>query len=136
MRYEAESSENKLMRALRAIVIGASAGAILLCLLFMLLSGILVAAKTLPQNLLSPLVLFACGLSSFFAGYVCIRIARMRGMLYGILSGLLLFAVVFAVGIIAINEPISFEALVKGLLMSLCGAIGGIIGVNKRKKRK
>lgn len=136
MRYEAESSDNKLMHALKAVVIGASAGALLLVLFLLVISGILVAAKSLPQNLLSPIVLVACGLSSFFAGYVCVRIARMRGMLYGILTGLLLFTVVFVEGVIAVNEPLSFEALVKGLLMTLCGAVGGIIGVNKRRKRK
>ena len=136
MRYGAESSENKLARALKAVIIGASTGAVFMVLLLMLLSGILLAAKTLPYSLLSPLVLVVCGVSSFFAGYICIRIAGIRGMLYGILSGLLLFAVVFVVGIIAVNEPVSFETLVKGLLMALCGAIGSIIGVNRRRRRK
>ena len=60
----------------------------------------------------------------------------MRGDALRHSDGVAAFTVVFVVGVIAVNEPLSFEALVKGLLMTLCGAVGGIIGVNKRRKRK
>jgi len=40
------------------------------------------------------------------------------------------------VSVAAIQEPLTQQSLLRGLLMVIAGAIGGVIGVNKKSKRR
>lgn len=76
--------------------------------------------------------------------YLCIGICGFReakhlgtnGLLAGAVCGLVYVAILFIIGCLA-NGEISFEAaaaLTAGICI-LCGAIGGIIGVNSGRRR-
>ncbi len=138
MRYEkAAGSENKLAPVIKALVWGVLVGAVVCMVLLLAFSFVFSRVPILPgDNILDPLVVIVCGLSALFGAYVTGRILRVKGMLYGIFCGLLLFAVVFIANLSAVHEPLSFLSLVKGLLMVLMGAVGGIWGVNRHVKRK
>lgn len=130
------NEEPKPIDALRSVVLGTAAGALMCIVCFIIFALLFVFAKTIPLTMIQPLVMLACALGAFVGGYVTIRLFRMQGMLFGILSGLLLFVLVWIVSAIAIREPLTLQALIKALLMILMGAVGGILGVNKKSHRR
>lgn len=137
MRYEkAGRVENQSMAVIKSVVFGLVAGAIVSIVCLLAFALFCSASKTIPQKLIQPFILVACALGSFIGGYVTVRLTRAQGMLYGMLSGLLLFGMISMVSVMAIQEAFTMLAVIKGILMVLMGAIGGIMGVNKRAKRK
>jgi putative membrane protein (TIGR04086 family) len=128
--------QGNMSKSIKSIVLGTAVGGIMCMLCLFVFAIFFVSAKVIPQTMIQPLILVSCALGAFIGGYITVRILRVQGLLFGILSGMLLFVIVCLVSVIAIREPFSTFALVKGVLMMLAGAIGGIIGVNKRSKRK
>lgn len=129
-------SDNQMLNGLRAIVFGTLFGVVLCVLCLLIASFAFVKAKTLPLNLIQIFILIICAFGAFWGGYITVRISKIRGMFYGMLSGLLLFAIQFVAGMIVTHDAITFYTLVKLFLMLLLGAIGGIVGVNKKSRRK
>lgn len=139
MRYDNKSTgkDSDLVSSIKAIVIGTSVGA-LACIAFLFLfSFIIVRTNSLPGSLIEGMVIAICAIGAFLAGYVAVRIYKSKGMLYGMAAGLLLFLIILLCSsIILKGGTITMMAFIKGILMVLLGAIGGIFGVNKRKRRK
>lgn len=129
-------AQSTMSKSVKSIVLGTAVGGILCMLCLLVFAAFFVGAKVIPQAMIQPLILASCALGAFMGGFVTVRILRAQGLMFGILSGLLLFAIVCLVSVIAIREPFSTFAFVKGILMMLAGAIGGIVAVNKRSKRK
>lgn len=136
MRYErAAASENRAFVTFRAIVIGTLAGAVI-CLVLLMIGALgFVSSKHIPQSVVSPVTIAVSAIGAIFAGYVTARILRVRGMLYGVLSGLLLYLLLFIAGVAAAGEALTVVAFIKLLVMALSGAVGGILAVNKKSRR-
>ena len=134
--YDKNGETQGIGRSVKSIVLGTAIGGVVCILCLVLFALLFVISKRIPQTMIQPLILVACAVGAFIGGYITVRIIRTKGLLFGILSGLLLFAIVCLVSVIAIRTPFSTYALIKGIIMMLMGAIGGIIGVNKRSKRK
>jgi putative membrane protein (TIGR04086 family) len=123
--------------AVRAIVIGSVTGA-LLCAIFLGISSLaFVSAESIPQGLLSPLVIAVSVLSSFGAGYTAAKISGKRGLLFGASAGMLLFALFLFSGLVISNKTTEpAQAGTRLLAMVLSGSIGGFLSVNKKRKPK
>ena len=111
-------------------------GAALCAVLLAVFALMFVSSEQIPQGFMPPFVIVVSVLCSFAAGFVTAKISKKRGLICGSLSGLLLFALFFAAGLIAFQEPVSALSCVKMLVMVLSGSIGGFIAVNKKLKRK
>ncbi len=131
-----ERMQNPVWKILRPIVFGTLAGAAVCTVLLLVLSLILVAAKQLPQSLLQPLTVLIAALGAFAAGYIAARMSGERGMMNGAGSAFLLFGLLFLAGLTITGESVSAFMLTKGLIMVITGAIGGILSVNKKSRRK
>lgn len=117
----------------RPILIGAGIGA-LCCLLVLLVMAAVLAAKDIPQTAVTPMAVVAGAFGSFIAGLVAARIARTKGLLFGAATGLLLYLIVMLAGFTVLKDIRGAYALVKMAILIGCGAVGGIIGVNMKKK--
>lgn len=129
-------SENPIFGAFRSIIIGSVAGAALCAALLGLCALGFVSAGHIPQSLISPMVIALSVLSSFIAGFITAKISRKRGLFYGALAGLMLFALFLISGLIASKEPVSVNVVMRMLVMILSGAIGGLLAVSKKTKVK
>lgn len=137
MRYEkTAAAENKWAASLKAILFGFCVGAIVCTLCLVLFAFIFTQSKLLPLSMLRAMVLVACLLGAFTGGFCTAKKRKMQGMFYGLLTALLLFGVLALTSAIKTSQPFSFYALVACLSMLLVGAIGGILGVNKKSRRK
>ena len=136
MRYDkSTNSDNNKVHAFKAIVFGSCVGALVCILLLVLCSFAFVKMQSISQNIIQTLVVAISGIGAFIGAYITVRIAKVNGMFYGILSAALLFSMLFIAGIIANGENVTTITLVKLTLMLLLGAISGIIGVNKKRRK-
>lgn len=136
MKSSKSLSGRPVLEALRAIVIGTVSGAVLCAVLLGVCSLIFVSSENIPQSFLSPFVIALSVISAFFSGFITVKISRKRGLFYGLLSGMLLFTLFLAAGLIAEHEAISAAAGTRLLVMALAGAIGGLTAVNKKPRLK
>jgi putative membrane protein (TIGR04086 family) len=136
MKNNRERSVNPLLDTLRPIVFGAFGGALICAVLLAVCAFAFVSSKHLPQSMIQSLVLGIAAISAFFSGYIAAKISRARGLMFGVFAALALFLLFFICGIVVANETVAFSTLIRLIIMLIVGAIGGIIGVNKKSKNK
>ncbi len=118
----------------RPIVIGACVGAIC-CLLVLLVMAAIMAAQNIPKAAVTPMAIVAAAFGSFIGGIVSAKISGEKGLLYGAGSGLLLYAVVIIAGFAVLQDVRGTTMFIKLAVMVGCSAVGGIIGVNMKRRR-
>ena len=133
MKSHKEDSSAMVKRFLRPVVIGAVVGA-LCCTLVLIIMAAIVASQDIPKAVITPMAIVAGAAGSFFGGFTAARIAKERGLIGGA-CGLLLFILVVIVGFAFLKEIRGAYILVKLAVMLVCSAVGGVIGVNLRKRR-
>lgn len=116
---------------LRPILIGLCVG-VVSCTLLLLLAAFLFRSVDVPLGASAPVAIAAAALSALVGGWTAARAARSRGLLIGGLCGLLLFLIILLCGLFrgGVN---SGYAVVKLAALTLCGAIGGVLGVNRKR---
>lgn len=125
-----------MIKAVKSVLIGAIVGAILCTLLLVAITFIFVKAKAVPTGAVVPLTITLACISSFVAGFTSVKISKSKGLLLGSLSALLLGLVMLFLGTVTVSNEITSSVFTKLIAMICSGAIGGIIGVNKTKKKK
>ena len=126
-----EPGKNKTaVSMLKAVTLGLLVTAALLLLFSFVLSR-----WELPFSLLNPLVTAALVLGGGSAGFSVARMLRENGLLLGGLCGAVLF-LLLAMASAWSQSAFGMPALIKLVICTVSGAIGGVLGVNLRKKRK
>lgn len=136
MKGKKHTADNPILEAIRAIVIGSVVGALFSAILLGLAALGFVSAGNISHNVISPMMLALSVLGALTAGFVTAKVSHKRGLAYGAISGLLLFILYLIAGLVASNEPVSFTAGMRMIVMILSGAIGGLLGVNRKSKVK
>lgn len=130
-RHETEGA----MKYLKPILLGVALGAVVITLLLMILS-LLMSLQDIPQSFITPMVLFSLGVGAFAGGLFAARLTKEKGLLLGAGCGLLLFAAIWVCGL-GLN-PSVFGALtsIKLLIAVVLASLGGVVGINGKKRRK
>ena len=81
-----------------------------------------------------PLAIAAAAVGAFLAGMVAAAMAKRRGLLLGIGCGLVLFLLILLAGFARYAGVDGGNAVVKLAVLPLAGGIGGVLGVNMRKR--
>ena len=130
-------SEKKtdIRRAVKAVVIGAAAGVCISMLLILVCALIAVKAGTVPYKAVPYITGSAQGIGALCGGYICGRANKSMGLALGAVCGCLEGTVLFVIGLLS-GGAAAWAALIRLLISALCGAAGGVAGVNKRSRRK
>lgn len=92
---------------------------------------------TLSDAMVSLIVGFITNLCIAFCGFRAARHSGVHGLLSGAISGLVYVILLYFAGSIAFGElGFSYSAALSVIICVLSGAIGGIIGINTRHKRR
>ena len=75
---------------------------------------------------------FSLGAGSCAGAYVYGRYRRRRGLYGGSLCGALMYIIIAAAGIVLFGE---LPGIKKLLLLTICGAAGGVAGVNSKRPK-
>lgn len=120
-------------RFVRPIAYGILSGAAA-CMVMLILMSVIMGLKDIPQSAVSLIATLTFVVGGFVAGYVSSVFSRERGMLMGLCCGLCLFIVLSLANLAIDGSGFGMVALTKLIAVLLSAALGGIIGVNKRKK--
>ncbi len=118
---------------LKYVVIGVGA-ALVLCILFSLLSALALTLADLPQKSILPISMAVIGVSAFIGSFISGKMLHKKGLVLGLLVGALLFALIFIAGIFIPDESLGSTVIGKILLCLLPSLLGAVLGVNTRAK--
>ena len=114
-----------------ATLIGAVSTFIVLCVMALVLS-----VKDIPTTAISAMSSTAAGIGAFVAGFAAAKLYKKRGAIIGASSGAILFIVIFIASLIIAGAELTVTVLLRLVLMLLAAAVGGIIAVNMRGRKK
>lgn len=79
------------------------------------------------------IVPFICAVSGFFGGFKAVNSIRMKGMLFGAISALPAFLIIFLISSIISRTGIAASGWIAAIIMTVFSAVGGILSANQRK---
>lgn len=128
-----QSDIHGIKRFIRPIAYGATAGTAA-CILLLLALAVVMSLQDVPQLAVDMLALLTFLVGGFVAGLVCSGFSREKGLLLGVCCGAVMF-LILTVATVILGQPGFGMAAVAKLAAVLCAAaLGGVIGVNRRKK--
>ena len=134
MKKENPGGTVSLKKIVRSLIIGLLPGAALTVLLLLSAAAVMVKAESVSYQAIVPIAIAAAGCGSFAAGYCSSRLHKSRGLLIGSAGGLLLFVISLVLGLAVGGQELGIAALLRLALCVLCGAAGGVLGVNKKRR--
>ncbi|MFV0498138.1 MAG: TIGR04086 family membrane protein [Candidatus Fimivivens sp.] len=124
------ATTTNMITMLKAVAFGLLSTTVVL-----LLFSFVMCQKNVPFVLLNPFSAGLVMLGSFLSGYLAARRIRERGMIVGALCGLTIFSMLILASFMS-RFDVGLAALIKLIISIVSGAIGGILGVNAKFKRK
>jgi putative membrane protein (TIGR04086 family) len=94
---------------------------------------VFVGIRSIPAQAVFLFSLTSAVIGAFLGSYVAVRINKEKGMICGMSIGFGIFFILLLVSVSVASEPFTLVSLIKLFSMMLSGAVGGIIGVNKRR---
>ena len=120
---------------LKAAVFGAAIGIAILFIL-LLIFAVLFGAIGVSPKIYNGAATFCIILSCAAGGFISARITKEKGLTVGMVSGTLMFLVVLILNPIIGGSGIGGLLLVRLLVVLISSAVGGVLGVNFKIKRK
>lgn len=102
----------------------------------LLVFALVMSVRDVPAVLINPLACAAIAVGSFFAGFLCAKMLRQRGMLFGALCGILMFGILLFTSLTLTGDAFGWIVLIKLVIVMTSAMIGGVIGVNTRRRRR
>ena len=94
--------------------------------------GAVMTRIDLSDGVLSVLTSAALCVGAYFGGSIAARKRKQSGLLMGMLCGLMMFGAIFAGSYFFAGTAGGFSGSAKLVMTLVCGAVGGIVGVNSR----
>ena len=117
---------------LRPLLIGLCVG-VVSCTLLLLAAAYVLKTADLPLGAATPIAITAAAVSALPAGWAAARCAGRRGLLWGAVCGALLFLIILLVGLFRGGVE-GGSAAIKLAALVFSGAVGGILGVNRKRR--
>ena len=130
-----QPSMSQAQRYVRPVSYGVLAGAVV-CMLVLFITAVFMGMRDLPQSVIvgSAIIAFVAG--GLVSGWVSASFAREKGMILGLCCGCCLFLILLLAHLMFDGGALTTQAIVKMVSVLLAAAIGGMIGVNRRRKFK
>ena len=109
---------------------------IIVTLIFLALFAAIIYLFNLDRAYSVPLATVSLALGSFAAAYYVSNRLDNKGYIIGTLVGLIAFAAVTIISLIVSKNGLTINTLFHLIIIVLASAIGGIMGVNKGKRKK
>ena len=122
-------SIREILRIFLVSLIVASAVLFGLTVLF----ALLVSATALPSVVLELMAIFILIFAGFFGGYPAAKSIRKNGLQVGLICGASLSVLLFLLSGV-VFDTLGWQLITKMLIVTSSSAVGGVLGVNSRKK--
>ncbi len=124
----------KKINNIKGILIGLFVSEIILTVLLSIMAIVMSSTGILNNTVLEIALTVICGIATFFAGFICSKISREKGLVNGLICGGIFFIVLLFTGMIMMDNTFSTFTAVKLTACLLFGAFGGLLGLNKKEK--
>lgn len=132
----AQRAQNGAMMQLAAhTAVSMIGGFAVAALLFSGLAALRCKVDIAPQ-LLSPLSTAALSLAALLAGFFFAMLRKEKGLLYGLLIGIIFYAILWIAALARGQMEFSSLSAIKGMALLCSGAIGGSLGIMTRDRRR
>ena len=118
----------------KAVVIGVSAALATVLLLLCVISGVMLMLPTIPKAALPYVMLAADAVGVLIGGYIAAAISGSKGLVMGLICGIIVFLIQLAIGLLTVNAEIGVMTFARFGTAAVCGMLGGIKGVNRKEK--
>lgn len=118
---------------LRPMLVGLAVG-LIGCVGSLMLAALLVQTVDVPRAAILPLAIAAAAIGAFLAGLTAAAVSGQRGLLFGAVCGLLLWLLILLAGVARYTGVSGGNTLIKLAALVLAGGVGGVLGVNMRKR--
>lgn len=122
-------------RTAAAMIFGTLAGVLTVLALMLVYSFITVKVQSVNTALFIPVNIIALCIGAFAGGFLCAKVRKQNGMMYGALCGAEIFIVIFLIMVISGIQPTA-QMFLRLAAMLPVSAIAGILGVNSKKKKR
>lgn len=129
----AENRKLKGKQILMPVIMGILA-ALIASLILLAIFSVLLSTLDIPTVSVQVFACISIGAGALTGGFFSARILRNKGLLSGAATGLLFYAVLLIAGAAMGQADIQALTLLKVLLAVVFGAIGGIMGVNSKRR--
>ena len=105
---------------------------IIFTLICLTIFSALLTYTNLSESLIQPVVISVTGISIFVGSFFATRKVKKNGIIKGIAVGLIYIILIYLISSVVNNAnfALNIGSIVMMVIGILCGAIGGIIGVN------
>ncbi len=118
----------------RSIIVGTILSVITIVLLLLIGSLLFVMSGKYPGEFLSYIMLGILGIGGLLGGYISARLNKLSGLVTGLITGLFIYIIILISGLATSFDTITMFTLYKLIVLALTGALGGILGVNRKEK--
>ena len=136
MKNDKSRNSGSAVKAIKAVAVGTFVGSGICMLVLLIIAFMLVKIQKFPEALVVPAAIFTACVGAFFGGYFSARIKKNAGLAMGAVCALAIFVVLLLIGSAFVGDIFSTLSLLRLSAMLISGAIGGVLGVNKRIRRK
>lgn len=124
------------MKKIKAAILSAGLMLFISVLLLAILSFIFAKTSSLPKASLTVLTTVAASIAVFLGSLFSTLYLREKGILFGILSGLLFALCAGLVSFLVFQNDFIAAGAGKAAAVLISGALGGVLGVNRKSKVK
>lgn len=128
------NNDNKNM--LSSIIIGVIVSVCMIAVMMCIAAVVLLTSSQLPYEYLDYIMLTIDAVAVLLGGYIGARINKSRGLLVGTAIGISVFIVIVICGFSSGSDNLSVLTLIRGVILVIFSAVGGIKGVNVKEKIK
>lgn len=117
----------------RALVKGSLISYVVTIFIFIVYAMLLTYTETTEENT-QLVVMTTTVISMLFSGFISARGFKSKGLLYGMLAGLIYAIIMIMVGLCVLPKIAVTSKFMIILILSICaGGVGGILGINTKK---
>lgn len=121
-------------RIIKAVILGVVTSTCIMSVLMCVTAVLLTTSAMLPYEYLAYIMIFIESVSVFFGGYIASRINKSKGLILGLINGVIIFTAITLSGLLSSNETVTYVTLIKFLAIVIFSTLGGIKGVNIKEK--
>lgn len=117
-----------------SVSVGTGIGILSSAVMIFLMAAALTVGNV-PALIISPVTVIFLAVGSFFGGFSAARLFGEKGIVCGAVSGFIFFAAIWISGAFFDVFGIGTAAFIKGAMILISSALGGITGVNYIKRK-
>ena len=125
--------QNKKL-VVKAVLFGILCAMLISVAILCVFSAVVLSSGLLPGELTNIITIASLAVGTFAGGFIAARITKSAVLIVGLVTGFTVFMIITVIGLIKSSESMTYLTIVRFLSTLITGAIGGIIGVNKRDK--